>query len=71
MGWAAKANPRSTDGKTERDATIAQIRDFLTQFTTRERFEAYCDTAHLTASERVYLETLLPAHLTVDVTVES
>lgn len=66
MGWAARANPRSTEGRSPMDADIAQIRQFVSQFRTRAAFEAYCERAELTASERIYLETLLPAHLTVD-----
>ncbi len=48
----------------------ADLRAFVGQFKTRATFEAYCDTAQLTASERIYLETLIPAHLTVDADAE-
>ena len=71
MGWAARANPRSAEGGSEMDADIAQIRQFLAQFRTRAAFEAYCDRANVTPSERIYLETLIPAHLTVDAKAES
>lgn len=66
MGWASRANPCSPDGKAEYDAAEAQMRQFVSQFRTRETFEAYCDRADLTTSERIYLETLLPPHLRVD-----
>ena len=65
MGWASRLNQRPSDGSREMDALIALFRAKLQTFPTRALYEAHCDAANLTDAERIYLETLLPAHLTV------
>ena len=65
MGWGARANRDSTQGKDERETMEIMLRRRVRQFATREAFETYCEHGHVTTQERIYLETLLPAHLTV------
>lgn len=64
MGWASKLNPRSPDGKSERQAINALLTRFGESFATRQEYEAACDLAGVTDEERCYMESLLPAHLT-------
>lgn len=64
MGWAARLNPRSFDGHSERDALHARLERFGEAFPTREAYELYLDAAGVTDEERIYMERFLPAHLT-------
>lgn len=70
MGWAARVNPRSTEGGTaHEDALRARLRRFGAFFATREQYESYLEGRGITDAERAYLETLLPAHLQAQGTV--
>lgn len=63
MGWSARANPRSAEGKSEREALNARLRRFAEFFALRADYEAYLTDRGVTDAERVYLEQFLPAHL--------
>ena len=70
MGWAARANPRSTEGGTDsRDALKARLERFCAFFATREQYEGFLEGRNVTDAERAYLETMLPAHLQAQGTV--
>lgn len=66
MGHAARANPRSFDGrKPERAVINARLDRFCAFFATREAYEAYLTKAKLDDTERAYLEARLPERLRV------
>lgn len=70
MGWAARANLRSTDGGTApADAMRARIARFCAFFATREQYDGYLDGRDVSDAERAYLETMLPPHLRAQGTV--
>ncbi len=70
MGWASRSNPRSLDGcLSERTVLNARLIRFAEFFATRAEYEAYLETAKVTPEECAYLESLLPARLTVGGTV--
>lgn len=71
MGYSARANPRSFDGKAglERDVMMARLTRFAAFFATREQYEAYLETAGVTDTERGFLETVLPYALRARVIV--
>jgi hypothetical protein len=63
MGYAARANPRSAEGKAERDALNARLDRFFEAFATRSDYEYYLQRAGVTPEEWTYLESRLPARL--------
>lgn len=63
MGWGSRANPRTLDGKDERDALNARIDRMFTFFATRADYEHYLKNAKVTAEEWAYLEERLPDRL--------
>ena len=72
MGREARCNPRSFDGKCanqEKAVMDARLVRFAEFFANREDYEAYLIKAKVTPEECLYLESLLPARLTVGGTV--
>lgn len=70
MGWAARANPRSTDGGTDYSVALqARLKRFGEFFATRQQYEDFLEGRDITDAERAYLETMSPAHLQAQGTV--
>lgn len=66
MGYAARANPRSTDGHTpERDALMARLARFAESFATRDALDAYVAQTSLNEAEQATLDQVLPERLRV------
>jgi hypothetical protein len=63
MGYAARLNPRSREGKSERAALNARLVRFCAFFPNRDAYEAYLIAAKVTEQEAVYLEQFLPERL--------
>jgi hypothetical protein len=63
MGYASRVNPRSADGKCERDALNARLDRFFEAFATRADYEYYLNRAKVTADEWAYLEARIPDRL--------
>ena len=66
MGWAARANKISTQGKGElgeRGALMARIERFYDGCSTRDEFEAWMEAAGVDLGERSFLEQRAPARL--------
>lgn len=60
MGHAARANPRSFDGKTsERSVLKARLTRFVLSFQTKAAYEDYLTRARVTPDGRRYLDQLL------------
>lgn len=64
MGWAARLNPRSlSGGKAPTEVYHALLSRFAEFSKSRAEFDAYCESANLTESERAYLAQFLPPAL--------